>query len=46
MLLKDMHGRNTLDKSDEGKAVMQYMAVRGRGQMMSYADLVNRARNR
>ena len=46
MLLKDMHGRNTVDKADGGNAVKQYMAVRGRGQLMSYADLVNRARSR
>ena len=46
LMLKDSEGRQTLDREDEGTAVKQYLAERGRGELLPYADLISRARDR
>ena len=45
-LLHDKNGEPICDKAAEPRAVKEYLMVRGRGQLMPYADLVDKARAR
>ena len=46
LLLHDHAGRQTTDKSDEAMAIKQCLAIRGRGELMAFSELVERARVR
>lgn len=46
LLLKDVRGNHTQNKTNRGAAMKEHLAVRGRGIMMPYRDLVERSRNR
>ena len=44
LLLKNADGNVTASKAEEGQAIKEYLAVRGKGELMAYADLLNRSR--
>lgn len=46
LLLQDADGNVTKDKADEGKAVKEFMAIRGHGRLIPYAELTEEARPR
>ena len=46
LLLLDKDGGQTPNKTEEATAVKAYIAVRGRGTLMAYADLAGKARAR
>ena len=45
-LIRNASGKQSATKEEEGDAIKQFLAVRGRGVLMSYEGLADRARNR
>ena len=39
MLVHDMHGNSTSDKTQEGNAVKEYLADKGRGRLVGFEGL-------
>ena len=46
LLLKNHEGAQTVSREAEAEAIKSVLAIRGRGSMMSYADIVNQSRTR
>ena len=46
MLIRDMHGNSTSDKTQEGNAVKAYLADKGRGRLVGCEELLEEVRAR
>ena len=46
MLIRNASGKQSATKEEEGNAIKEFLAIRGRGELMSYASLVEKSRRR